>query len=209
MPHDQQPPRGQRSPTSQGDPVERFAHQLLVAKRRAGDLSCRELSRRIARRHADVTTASASSITRAFKGKTLPKWDLVRALLLELDIPGEDLPDWRQMWLAAREQEDPIGIDPSDQPASHPRPRPASTSPGSTFDVGDDNELECSTCGATVSSAGRQLHRNWHDAMSAAGIPSGRASFANGHPRRRICSRCGAVVTDLERHYRWHDMSRI
>src|SRR5262249_43657748 len=119
MTQDQQLPQSQQRPAaSQHGAVEQFAHQLRVAHRRAGEPSSRELSRRIARRHPDVSTTSASSITRAFKGETLPKWDLVQALLAELDVPREELPDWHQRWLAAREQEAPIGIDPSEQPVT-------------------------------------------------------------------------------------------
>lgn len=84
--------------------IETFAYRLRRARRDAGELSLRELARRIDFR------GSPSTLQRAFAGHTLPSWPVVQALLIrgfELD-PDVVRREWLPRWVAVKDLEDPL-----------------------------------------------------------------------------------------------------
>ncbi|GAA3891334.1 hypothetical protein GCM10022243_65270 [Saccharothrix violaceirubra] len=81
-----------------------FAYELRRARRDAGELSLRDLARRMEHK------GSPSTLQRAFKGAVLPSWRIVEALLSNgLDIPRDVIiRDWRPRWVAVKDLVAPL-----------------------------------------------------------------------------------------------------
>ncbi|MBW4719416.1 helix-turn-helix domain-containing protein [Saccharothrix obliqua] len=84
--------------------IEDLGYRLRRARRDAGELSLRDLSRRT--NHA----ASPSTVQRALSGKVLPAWRVVDALLrLGFGIDKQTVDtEWRPLWVAAKDLVDPL-----------------------------------------------------------------------------------------------------
>lgn len=96
-----------------------FAYRLRRARRDTGELSLRELARRMSFR------GSASTLQRAFAGSTLPAWPIVEALLTNgFNIPAQIVRDeWLPAWVAVKDLEDPLvpaGVGPGRRLAAGP-----------------------------------------------------------------------------------------
>src|SRR5690349_12017480 len=93
--------------------IHRFAIRLRRARRNAGDLSLRELVRRMNGR------ASASTLHRAFEGMKLPAWPVVERLLIDGCglTPDEVRTDWLPTWVAVKDLIDPLDDNEEESPA--------------------------------------------------------------------------------------------
>jgi len=162
----QGPGRGPEcQPAQPADPgtdlTERFAIALRQARRRAGDPPYRALAGRMG--------YSVPTISRAFAGRALPRWDVVAGILKALGIAGEQIAgQWREEWIRALDQRRPIArpgpASPTTAPAhsaeSQPRlpgpSRPPSPLPGPD----PAPALECEDCGALIGNLVQ--HQAWH-----------------------------------------------
>lgn len=147
------------------DPAASFALALRQARRRAGDMTYDHL--------AAVTSYSTQTISRAFAGRTLPRWPVVERVLTALGVPGEEIfREWRERWAQAQDQRRPITLQ-----------HPAGTAPAAAIpvdaaadngtDLPDPGRLlpagsgqpqaagrECEDCGALI--ANIVQHQAWH-----------------------------------------------
>lgn len=142
-----------------------FADQLRRIRRWAGDPSYGEIGTAIG--------YSTATISRAFAGKTLPRWSLVELLLEHFRVPNEQIEnEWRRHWLRAREQVDPIGLTDLNIPDPAPtRPPEQDTQNAATDNTAVSspdapNGQTCEICGAWVTDQIR--HRTWHQDLERA-----------------------------------------
>lgn len=83
------------APAASGRALAALAEALREARARAGNPSYRMIARRV--------RYSSSSISRAFSGKVLPSWELIRQLGDVLEVPPARIDgEWRASWEAAR-----------------------------------------------------------------------------------------------------------
>jgi hypothetical protein len=122
--------------------VRRFARELRVVRRHAGDPPFRALARRM--------SFSVSTLTRALSGEKFPKWPVVEALLEACRADAATRASMKRSWCAVAEMRTPIG----DELDLHLDPDPA------TGSVTEAAGHECDTCGALV--IDEEQHERWH-----------------------------------------------
>lgn len=157
--------RLERSAAQPADPgtdlTERFAIALRQARRRAGDPTYHALARPM--------RYSVPTISRAFAGRTLPRWDVVAGILKALGIAEEQITgQWREEWIRALDQRRPIATPAPASPMAGPahsaesqRGLPGPSRPPSPLPGPDPAPaLECEDCGALIGNLVR--HQAWH-----------------------------------------------
>jgi ribosome-binding protein aMBF1 (putative translation factor) len=136
-----------------------FATALRRARRMAGDPPYAGL--------ADRTRYSTPTISRAFAGRILPKWEVTERILAGLGIPAELIAgEWRGRWAEARDQVRPVTCPPGLALAAAASASAASAGSG----LPDPQPGEparapaavrlCEDCGALVGDMVR--HEAWH-----------------------------------------------
>jgi hypothetical protein len=148
---------GQHQPA---DLTASFGTALRRARRLAGDPPYTGL--------AAVTGYSVPTISRAFAGRILPKWEVTEQILTGLGIPAELIAgEWRGQWAEARDKVKPVT-----GPAGHALPSAISANAVSTGtglpdpDPGEPAQAPaaagqvCEDCGALVGDIVR--HEAWH-----------------------------------------------
>jgi len=136
--------------------LDQFVLDLKRVHRLAGEPSHRKLSRLLGERY------SASTISRAFKGQTLPKWELTSALLSVLGVHPDAIENhWRRQWGGVRDQLSPLGAEGAQRHLEVQEHRPAWDG-GPTRTVGEP-WTTCRLCGAYVAS--KVLHSRWHEGI--------------------------------------------
>jgi Helix-turn-helix domain len=159
------------------DPQERarFLADLQATWRQAGSPTYREIER------ASGGRCSASTISRIFTGRTLPRWTKVEALLEVLAQLGglAELGDASRMsWWQDRYDGITDGRA-SDGSAGASGPPPAeSAGPG-----GRPPGMECPNCGSWVTNPRR--HGAWHEGIEQASAPFGTRRPASWRPPDR------------------------
>ncbi|WP_433331591.1 helix-turn-helix domain-containing protein [Spirillospora sp. CA-294931] len=152
--------------------VAEFALELRRARRRAGDVSYPDLCEQLINEHEGGRrfAVSEATIQRAFAGKALPKWELVRGLLLVFGVSPHDVEEhWKRTWVRVREHRDPLGTTMETPVGKREKPPPPQEMPAASISAraGDapgpapQAAQECAACGALVSDL--VLHRVWHD----------------------------------------------
>ncbi|MGW5609511.1 helix-turn-helix domain-containing protein [Streptomyces sp. NPDC003753] len=89
-----EPPVGPVSEGLPSDELLAFAQGLREARARAGSPSYRSMAQRV--------HYSASSLSTAASGRSLPPWSVVEAYLRACKADADQLADWRQRWMEVR-----------------------------------------------------------------------------------------------------------
>jgi hypothetical protein len=136
-----------------------FATRLRQARRQAGDPPYAGI--------AHATSYSVPTISRAFSGQVLPKWELTVRILKVLGIPAEQIAGgWRASWARAQDQRRPIKAASPAPPAVRQDDATETALPGLGIARTPGPRQEppagrlCEDCGALVGDM--LLHEAWH-----------------------------------------------
>ncbi|GAA2820818.1 helix-turn-helix domain-containing protein [Nonomuraea rubra] len=123
---------------------EQLVRDLLHRHRRVGQPTQRTLEKK--------SNISKSTISRVMSSQIFPSWEVLRAILLALDVDEEDVETWwKERWIAVSDLLRPLGPASADRPDFRPGLVPT------------QDAVECEDCGSLVINAAR--HREWHAAM--------------------------------------------